>query len=88
MPIDSLGKLIKQWVPHPEYQRLGRTQTERQTRYRQLVKQNTDKTVVDEIRSCTQKGLALGSERFKDEIEVLGNRRQRLLKRGPKQKCG
>jgi len=30
--------------------------------------------------------LALGSDKFKDEIEMLGNRRQRLLTRGPKAK--
>lgn len=35
--------------------------------------------MVANIRQSTQRGLALGSGRFKDKIEALGNRRQRFL---------
>lgn len=83
---NGLGKVIKQWTPHPEYLRLGATEQERQFHYRQIVQQAVDGALMDEIRTCAQKGLALGSDRFKDEIEKLGNRRQRLMKPGPKEK--
>lgn len=84
---NGLGKQIAQWTPHPEYQSLGRTAKERQVAYRHLVQEDVDKVFLDEIRTAVQKGLALGSTRFKDEIEILGKRRQRLLKPGPKKRA-
>jgi len=80
---NGLGKRIKLWTPHSEYLGLGHTDEARQQQHRLLVKQEIESDLVDDIRNCTQQCLALGSERFKDEIEALGNRRQRLLKRGP-----
>jgi len=46
-----------------------------------------DRQLQTDIRLSANRGLALGSDKFKDEIEKLGDRRQRLLKRGPKKKA-
>lgn len=64
------------WLtPHPEYLKLGRSQPERERAYRQLF--NTAISLADlaDIRDCSHKGWALGSERFKEQIESLGKRR-------------
>lgn len=83
-PANALGRSIKLWSPHPEYLNLGREPSIRQSRYRALFDEAIGREMVANIRQSAQQGLALGSDRFKDEIEALGNRRQRLLKRGPK----
>lgn len=81
---NALGKSINLWTAHPEYLNLGREPQIRQARYRQLFESALTTEIISDIRQSTQRGLALGSEHFKDEIEILGNRRQRLLKPGPK----
>ena len=81
---NAFGKPVKLWSPHPEYLNLGREPSIRQSRYRALFEVAIGREMVANIRQSAQRGLALGSDRFKDEIEALGNRRQRLLKRGPK----
>lgn len=81
---NGLGKQAKLWSPHEVYMRLGSNPLARQTRYRQLFEHELIKETISEIRQATQRGLALGSEKFKNEIEDLGKRRQRLLKRGPR----
>ena len=83
-PANAFGKPVKLWSPHPEYLKLGRESSIRQSRYRALFEVAIGREMVANIRQSAQRGLALGSDRFKDEIETLGNRRQRLLKRGPK----
>lgn len=40
--------------------------------------------MVGDIRQSAQRGLALGPDRFSDDIEAQDSRRQRLLKLGPK----
>jgi putative transposase len=42
--------------------------------------------LITRIRESTNMGLALGNDRFKQEIEKLTGRRVRSLKRGPKPK--
>jgi len=81
---NAFGKEIRLWSPHQEYLKLGRIASERQSRYRQLFETSIGSEVITDIRQSTQRGLALGSDRFKDQIEALGSRRQRLLKPGPK----
>jgi putative transposase len=83
---NAFGKEISLWSPHQEYLKLGGVASVRQSHYRQLFETVIGSEVIADIRQSTQRGLALGSDRFKDEIEALGNRRQRLLKPGPK-KC-
>ncbi|MGR9074362.1 MAG: transposase, partial [Gammaproteobacteria bacterium] len=60
---------------HEEYHRLGRYEADRQAAYRQLFHTGIANHDLAEIRTCTHKGRALGSERFKEQIEALGKRR-------------
>lgn len=75
--INALGESGFGTVPHPEYRRLGRSAAERQESYRALFDDRLHDSVIKEIRDSVQKGLALGSERFKDDIESALKRRVR-----------
>ncbi len=83
---NGLGKDIKLYQPHPVYTALGKTKVERCKVYCELFKGHLDADVVTQIRQSTNKGLVLGNERFKQDIEHLSGRRVALLKRGPKAK--
>jgi putative transposase len=74
------------WTPHNEYLGLSKVKKKRIKKYRALFTHQIEGELLTDIRMSANRGIALGSERFKDEIEALGNRRQRLLKRGPKTK--
>jgi len=64
------------WLtPHEEYTRLGLDDMARQKAYQALFASAVDQGDLAEIRDCTHKGWALGSERFRDAIEALGQRR-------------
>ena len=64
------------WItPHPEYLRLGRNPADRQSAYRQLFRAAVSGADLAEIRNCTHKGWALGGERFREQVEALGQRR-------------
>lgn len=68
------------WLtPHREYLRLGRNAAERQGAYRQLFRGAIADHDLKEIRESTHKGWALGSDRFREKIEALGNRRAASL---------
>ena len=62
-------------VPHLQYRRLGRNQAEKRSAYRQLFRASISASDLKEIRECSHKGWALGSERFRAEIEELSGRR-------------
>lgn len=79
------------WLtPHKEYQRLGRSAADRQSAYRQLFRAAVSNDALKEIRECTHKGWALGSERFKEQIERLTLRRtvSKGVGRPRKASCG
>lgn len=78
------GKAVSMWSPHAVYLSLGRTKEERAKAYRRLFDGHLDSAIVGEIREASNKGMVLGSEKFKNEIESLSGRRVRPLKRGPK----
>ncbi|MBL8527472.1 MAG: transposase [Burkholderiales bacterium] len=64
------------WItPHREYLRLGRNPADRQSAYRQLFRATVSGADLAEIRDCTHKGWALGGERFREQVEALGQRR-------------
>ena len=69
-------------APHELYQRLGRTEEERQSAYRQLFRAQVSKADVDAIRDATNKGWALGDSRFSAKVEALTERRATPLPRG------
>ncbi len=79
---NALGVKAKLATPHSEYLKLGTTGTERQANYRSLFNPHVDGSLVDDISQALNKGMALGSERFKDEIETLYGRRVKEAKMG------
>lgn len=58
----------------------------RQASYRALFRHHLDQAALDEIRETVNKGLVLGSERFKSEIEANLERRVRPGKVGRKRR--
>ena len=83
---NGLGQVAKLWTPHEVYLGLGATEEERTQVYRALFAAHLDMATVNRIRSACNKGMALGNDRFKAEIEALSGRRVRPGKRGPKPK--
>ena len=79
---NGLGKKIKLLTPHDEYKQLGKTDAQRQKAYRSLFRVHVGERLIEDIRSAVNKGLALGDERFKEEIEVLCGRRVKPAKMG------
>ena len=80
--INALGKVSNLCTPHPEYLELGLEPLERRKNYRALFVHRVDGELLEEIRANTNKGLAVGHDRFKDEIELLTGRRVKEKKRG------
>jgi len=83
---NGLGKTIELWCPHRVYRQLGTTLADRASAYRELFSGQLDKPTLNSIRQAVNQGMALGSERFKSEIERLAGRRVVPMKRGPKPK--
>jgi putative transposase len=81
---NGFGRASKLWTPHPLSLGLGNTDSERQVHYRSLFESHIEGELLSDVRISVNRGLALGSEQFRQEVEVLGGRRQRLLKRGPR----
>jgi putative transposase len=76
------------WLtPHEAYTRLGLNDSARQEAYRGLFATAVDPGDLAEIRDRTHKGWALGSERFRDAIEALGQRRATSKGVGRPRKC-
>lgn len=65
---NGLGEVSFQLTPHYEYQRLGLSLDARLEAYRAMFTAHVDGDMIRDIRVAVNKGLALGSERFKDEI--------------------
>jgi putative transposase len=80
--INALGKTSDMCEPHPEYLRLGGTSEERIKNYRALFAHHVEGDLLAEIRSGSNKGMAIGDNRFKDEIEALTGRRLKPKKAG------
>lgn len=83
---NALGEAIKLWSPHLIYHHLGKTEHQRLHTYRELFRGHLDDSTIDQIRQATNKGMALGNDRFRDEIEKLTERRVTPMKWGPKPK--
>ena len=80
--VNALGKTSDLCTPHSEYLALGSGAVERQSNYRSLFLFQVDGNLLEEIRSNTNKGMAIGHDRFKEEIAVLTGRRVLPKKRG------
>lgn len=80
----GFGQPPQLWSAHRQYLALGTSDAERQERYRALFNSHVDGDLLADVRQAVNQGLALGTEKFRREIEELGGPRQSLLKRGPK----
>ena len=69
-------------TPHLEYLRMGASNNERMKNYRDLFAHHIDGELLNEIRLSINKGMAIGHDRFKDEIELLTGRRLKPKKVG------
>ena len=81
---NGLGQQIKLWSPHPVYKALGQTPVECAVVYRELFAAQLDPDIVTRIRQASNQGMALGNDKFKEEIACLAGRRVTTKKRGPK----
>lgn len=81
-PINALGKTSGLCTPHPEYLKLGAEPEQRYTAYQALFKTALHNQTLKKIRSATNKCMVIGSEQFRDKIEILTGRRVREKKRG------
>lgn len=75
------GVKSKMLTPHSVYRTLGRTKASRLLRYRELFRSDIDYGVLQDIRYALNKGLVLGTEQFKTEVEALTGRRVRPVRR-------
>jgi putative transposase len=79
---NGLGAQDSLLTPHEVYRRLGRSASERQSRYRQLFRAQLSQADIEAIREATNKAWALGNERFRARIEALAGRRAAPLPTG------
>jgi putative transposase len=80
--VNGLGKSSALCTPHPKYLALDTDPLACLKHYRALFVQHVEGELLDEIRSNTNKGMAVGNDRFKEEIECLTGRRLKEKKRG------
>ena len=75
-------------TPHELYGVLGRTDPERQASYRALFAEEVEESHLTAIREATNKGWALGDDRFREAIAAVVARRVRPLAKGrPRRKA-
>ena len=67
----ALGKQDDLIDDHPLYLALGTTEETRRAAYRELFRYQLDDEQLTDIRDSLNKGLAVGAERFKDQIETV-----------------
>jgi putative transposase len=64
----GFGVRAKMWTPHATYLAIGASAAARQKSYRDRVNQLVDQAVNRKIRHCANKGLVLGSEKFRVQV--------------------
>ena len=80
--INALGKKSDFCTPHGLYLSLAKDDLERQKAYRALFKHQIDGKLIEDIRQSVNKGMAVGSDSFKQQIESLTGRQMTERKRG------
>ena len=80
--VNALGRVSELCTPHQEYLSLDEEPSSRQSMYRELFTYHVEGELLEEIRDNTCKGMAVGSNRFKEEIGALTGRRLKNKKRG------
>jgi len=84
----ALGKPDELIEDHPLYLALGDTDETRRAAYRELFRYQLDDADITDIRVSLNKGLAVGAERFKDQIESVLERSVRPGQAGRKKAVG
>ncbi|KKO46216.1 transposase [Arsukibacterium ikkense] len=79
---NALGLPSRLCQPHPCYLALADSLSERHTVYQSLFSHALGPALLTSIRSNVNKGLALGNDKFRQEIEQLTGRRQHARQRG------
>ena len=79
---NALGEQSRLLTPHKLYRKLGRRIIARQAAYRSLFKTRIAKADIEAIIEATNKGWALGDDKFKDLLQTLTDRRVKPLPRG------
>jgi putative transposase len=79
---NALGQPDAVVTPQREYKRLGKTDAQRQSAYRQMFEMQLEEKTLDEIRSATNKAWVLGSDPFKAKIARQLKRRVSPAPRG------
>ncbi|MGS2717036.1 transposase [Eionea flava] len=72
---NGLGKESQLCSPHSQYLSLSSDKKERCEYYRALFSAHVENKLIDDIRESVNSGLALGNDRFKQEVECLYARR-------------
>lgn len=80
--INAIGKPSSLCTAHAVYESLGKTKIERLKVYTQLVNEPLSHSQIEQIRIQTNKGMAIGSEKFKEQITALTGRRVQPTKLG------
>jgi len=80
--INALGRDSGLCTPHSLYLALGENSDKRRTAYQALFKTQLTRQTLNDIRFAANKGAAIGSDRFKQQIENLTGERITPLKMG------
>mgnify|MGYP000386228386 FL=1 len=81
---NGLGKKSELLTPHSLYLAIGQNEQDRQSSYRELFKYHVEGKLLEDIRKATNKGLALGNERFIADVQAITGKRLTVGKRGRK----
>ncbi|MCL1045422.1 transposase [Shewanella electrodiphila] len=80
--INALGKASQLCTPHQVYLSIHLEPEKRLSNYRALVTHHLDSKLIEDIRQATNKGMAIGNDKFKDEIEKLTGNSMKPKKMG------
>lgn len=67
----AFGVNPRMWSPHSLYENLGSHESEKRSAYRTLIGQTMDAEVLAKIRHCSNTGLVLGTDRFREQVKGL-----------------
>ncbi len=67
----AFGVSARMWSPHALFTNLGADGSQRQSVWRERVSETLDIDALAKIRHCTNTGLALGTESFREQVRKL-----------------
>jgi putative transposase len=80
--INALDKTCQLCTPHQIYLSISQNPQARQTSYRALFQHHLDPKMISDIRQATNKGMVIGNDTFKDQIEKLTGKSMHTKKIG------